>query len=43
MTYVEAGPAGGAPVLLLQGEPTWSFLWRSVIPVLAEAGCGSSP
>src|SRR5215468_3796873 len=38
MSYVEAGPAGGAPVLLLHGEPTWSFLWRSVIPVLAGAG-----
>jgi haloalkane dehalogenase len=38
MAYVEAGPAGGPPVLLLHGEPTWSFLWRSVIPVLAGAG-----
>lgn len=38
MAYVEAGPADGEPVLLLHGEPTWSFLWRSVIPVLAEAG-----
>lgn len=38
MAYVEAGPAGGAPVLLLHGEPTWSFLYRAVIPVLAGAG-----
>ena len=26
MAYVEAGPADGEPVLLLHGEPTWSFL-----------------
>lgn len=38
MAYVEAGPDGGEPVLLLHGEPTWSFLYRAVIPVLAEAG-----
>ena len=25
----------GDPVLLLHGEPTWSFLWRRVIPPLA--------
>jgi haloalkane dehalogenase len=36
--YVEAGPADGPPVLLLHGEPTWSFLWRRVLPVLAAAG-----
>ena len=38
MAYVEAGPADGPPVLLLHGEPTWSFLWRRVLPVLADAG-----
>ena len=38
MAYVEAGPADGEPVLLLHGEPTWSFLYRSVIAILAEAG-----
>jgi haloalkane dehalogenase len=38
MAYVQAGPAGGEPVVLLHGEPTWSYLWRSVIPVLATAG-----
>ncbi len=36
--HVEDGPAGAAPVLLLHGEPTWSFLYRKVIPVLAGAG-----
>ena len=38
MAYVEAGPADGPPVLLLHGEPTWSFLYRRVIGILARAG-----
>ena len=38
LAYVEAGPADGEPVLLLHGEPSWSFLYRQVIPVLADAG-----
>jgi haloalkane dehalogenase len=38
MAYVEAGPADGEPVLLLHGEPSWSFLYRRVMPVLADAG-----
>jgi haloalkane dehalogenase len=38
LAYVEAGPAGGEPVLLLHGEPSWSFLYRKVMPVLADAG-----
>ncbi len=36
MAHVEAG--GGAPVLMLHGEPTWSFLYRKMIPVFAAAG-----
>ena len=28
----------GAPVLLVHGEPTWSYLWRHVIPPLLDAG-----
>ena len=38
LAYVEAGPPAGEPVLLLHGEPSWSFLYRKVIPVLAGAG-----
>ena len=38
MAYVEAGPADGPVVLFLHGEPSWSFLYRTVIPVLAGAG-----
>ena len=28
----------GDPVLLLHGEPTWSFLYRHMVPVLRSAG-----
>ena len=28
----------GRPVLFLHGEPTWSFLWRKVIPPVLDAG-----
>jgi haloalkane dehalogenase len=28
----------GPPVLFMHGEPTWSFLWRNVIPPVREAG-----
>ncbi len=38
MAYVDVGPAEGPVVLLLHGEPSWSFLYRRVIDVLAAAG-----
>ena len=38
MAWVESGPADGAPVLLLHGEPTWSFLYRGLLGPLADAG-----
>jgi haloalkane dehalogenase len=38
MAYVDVGPAAGPVALLLHGEPTWSYLYRDVIRVLAEAG-----
>jgi haloalkane dehalogenase len=38
MHYVDAGPKDGAPVLLLHGQPTWSYLYRTVIPVLTAHG-----
>jgi haloalkane dehalogenase len=38
IAYVEEGPPAGEPVLLLHGEPSWSFLYRKVMKVLAAAG-----
>ncbi len=38
MAYVDEGPATARPVLLLHGEPTWSYLYRHVIPPLLAAG-----
>jgi haloalkane dehalogenase len=38
MAYVEAGPADGPVVLCLHGEPSWSFLYRHVMGVLAAEG-----
>jgi haloalkane dehalogenase len=28
----------GPPVVMLHGEPSWSFIWRSVIPPIRDAG-----
>jgi haloalkane dehalogenase len=36
--YYEAGPKSGEPILLLHGQPTWSYLYRFMIPVLAQGG-----
>jgi haloalkane dehalogenase len=38
MHYLDEGRPGGEVVLLLHGEPSWSYLYRRVIPVLAAAG-----
>ena len=36
--YLDEGPADAAPVLLMHGEPSWSYLYRHMIPVLVAAG-----
>ncbi len=36
--YLDEGPPEGEVVLLIHGEPTWSYLFRKMIPVLVEAG-----
>lgn len=36
MAWVEAGE--GEPILCLHGEPTWGYLYRHMIPILARAG-----
>jgi haloalkane dehalogenase len=37
MAYVDEGPRDGRPVLLLHGEPSWSYLYRSMIGPLVAA------
>ncbi len=36
--YVDEGSPGAPPILMLHGEPTWSFLYRKMIPILEAAG-----
>ncbi|MDH3810853.1 MAG: haloalkane dehalogenase [Gammaproteobacteria bacterium] len=38
MHYVDEGPRDGEVVLLLHGEPSWSYLYRHMIPPLRDAG-----
>lgn len=38
VAYLDEGPADAAPVLLMHGEPSWSFLYRHMIPVLVGRG-----
>jgi len=34
--YVEVGQ--GRPILFLHGNPTWSYVWRNILPIVAEQG-----
>lgn len=36
--YLDEGPRDGSPVLLLHGEPSWSYLYRHMVPPLVAAG-----
>ena len=38
MHYVDEGPQDGQVVLMLHGEPTWSYLYRKMIPIFVKAG-----
>ncbi|HEX7035041.1 MAG TPA: haloalkane dehalogenase [Pseudomonadales bacterium] len=38
MHYVDSGPADGEALLCLHGQPTWSYLYRKMIPLLNEQG-----
>jgi haloalkane dehalogenase len=38
MHYVDEGPADAEPILLLHGEPSWSYLYRKMIPPVTVAG-----
>ncbi|MFK7730259.1 MAG: haloalkane dehalogenase [Pseudomonadales bacterium] len=36
--YLDEGPADGDVILLMHGQPTWSYLYRHMIPDLVAAG-----
>jgi len=36
--YIDEGIADADPILLLHGQPTWSYLFRKMIPVLVDGG-----
>jgi haloalkane dehalogenase len=38
VAYIDEGPVDAPTVLLMHGEPSWSFLYRTMIPGLLEAG-----
>ena len=38
VAYLDEGPRDGQPVLLMHGEPSWSFLYRKMVPPLVAAG-----
>ena len=38
MAVLDEGPRDAQPVLLMHGEPTWSYLYRKLVPVLLDAG-----
>jgi len=35
---VDEGPRDAAPILLMHGNPTWSYLHRKMVPALAARG-----
>ncbi len=36
--HLDEGPAGGEAVVCLHGEPSWSYLYRHMVPVMVGAG-----
>lgn len=36
--YIDEGPKAAEPVLMMHGEPTWSYLYRKMIPIVTKAG-----
>ncbi len=36
--YIDEGPAKAPVVLLLHGEPSWSYLYRHMVPILVASG-----
>jgi len=40
--YVDEGPRDGSVILLMHGQPSWSYLYRHMIPLLSQQGSTSN-
>ena len=38
VAWIEDGPEGADPILMLHGEPSWSYLYRKMVPILVAEG-----
>jgi haloalkane dehalogenase len=38
LAFVDEGPKKGKPVVMIHGNPTWSYMWRKLVPVLVQNG-----
>jgi haloalkane dehalogenase len=38
LAYIDEGPKDAAVILCMHGEPSWSFLYRKMIPLFLRAG-----
>jgi haloalkane dehalogenase len=38
MHYLDEDESSAAPMLMLHGEPTWSYLYRKMVPLVVKAG-----
>ena len=38
MHYIDDGPRNAEPVVLMHGEPSWSYLYRKMLPIITKAG-----
>jgi haloalkane dehalogenase len=38
MHYVDEGPRDAPPVVMIHGNPSWSYLWRNIIPEVVAGG-----
>lgn len=36
MSFVEEGEETASPLILVHGNPTWSFIWRKIIPAMSS-------
>ena len=36
MNYIDAGPRDGQVIVMLHGNPSWSYLWRHLVNGLSD-------